>query len=216
MVSSYRNPEAPLCFLLEMTWDFLASSEHDLWHALWRFLAECEEASMSVSTSKFEVIVRCQKNIGLLLFGCQRVAVSRPLGVLFSGDGKRINGWLWWRESWAESEKIPIYQSVYVRGALGKIRKDETAKASQSNHWSLWYFYSPISWRVVAHLQSKSCGLLYRENTSDWIPSKLIPPFYTNELVLIGYYLSRTFSSSFYSLRFIGWIHFIIVFVLAH
>lgn len=106
MVSSYRNPEAPLCFLLEMTWDFLASSEHDLWHALWRFLAECEEASMSVSTSKFEVIVRCQKNIGLLLFGCQRVAVSRPLGVLFSGDGKRINGWLWWRESWAEAKRF--------------------------------------------------------------------------------------------------------------
>lgn len=106
MVSSYRNPEAPLCFLLEMTCFFLASSEHDLWHALRRFLAECEEARMRVSTSKFEVIVRCQKNIGLLLLRCQRVAVSRPLGILFTGDGKRINGPLWWRESWAETKRF--------------------------------------------------------------------------------------------------------------
>lgn len=210
MVSSYRNPEAPLCFLLEMTWDFLASSEHDLWHALWRFLAECEEASMSVSTSKFEVIVRCQKNIGLLLFGCQRVAVSRPPGVLFSGDGKRINGWLWWRESWAEAKRFQFTSQSMFKELWVRMRRLRPHRATTGPFGT----FTPQS--VVAHLQSKSCGLLYRENTSDWIPSKLIPPFYTNELVLIGYYLSRTISSSFYSLRFIGWIHFIIVFVLAH
>lgn len=41
----------------------LLASDHDLQHTLGRFAAECEAASMSVSTSK--AMVLCQKTVNL-------------------------------------------------------------------------------------------------------------------------------------------------------
>jgi len=69
----------------------LATSDHDLQHALGRFAAECKAVGMRVSTSKSVAMVLCRKTVeSSLRVGSEllpQVKEFKYLGVLFTSEG---------------------------------------------------------------------------------------------------------------------------------